>query len=198
MKNGFLLKVVAIFFVTLAVSVSCCGLWRATSPAPQAETMTAGEIVFTVLPDSGAENASEQEIPAKAEAPGFEMPDDDALQAPETVHIHIYAATVTKAASCGAKGIRTYQCGCGSAYTEFIPETGHKYAGKDGAERICTACSASGEDRSSSAACAEGEPHTHNYRAAILIAPTCEEAGVRRYECLICGEMYTEMIPAIG
>lgn len=44
-------------------------------------------------------------------------------------HTHSFIAAVTKEASCGTEGIRTYTCsGCGERYTEVIPATGdHTY-----------------------------------------------------------------------
>lgn len=39
--------------------------------------------------------------------------------------------------------------------------------------------------------------HTHSYTAAVTTAATCETPGVRTYTCL-CGNSYTEEIPAAG
>ena len=43
----------------------------------------------------------------------------------------------------------------------------------------------------------EGGACVHNY-AADTQAPTCETAGVTTYTCTLCGEGYTEEIPALG
>lgn len=41
-----------------------------------------------------------------------------------TAHKHSYTSKVTKAATCGSAGVRTYTCSCGDSYTESIPATG--------------------------------------------------------------------------
>lgn len=41
-----------------------------------------------------------------------------------TVHTHSYISRVTRAATCGTAGIRTYTCSCGRSYTETIAATG--------------------------------------------------------------------------
>lgn len=40
-------------------------------------------------------------------------------------HKHSYTAKVTKAATCGTAGVKTYTCACGDSYTESIPATGN-------------------------------------------------------------------------
>lgn len=59
------------------------------------------------------------------------------------IHIHSYTSAVTKAATCGEKGIKTYTCsGCKHSYTEEISATGKHTGGtatcKDKAK--CTVC----------------------------------------------------------
>lgn len=39
---------------------------------------------------------------------------------------------------------------------------------------------------------------SHNYEAKVTKEPTCEEEGVRTYTCSLCGDTYTEVIPAAG
>ncbi len=39
---------------------------------------------------------------------------------------------------------------------------------------------------------------TNNYNVRILVDSSCEEAGMRLYTCTICGNSYTEEIPATG
>ena len=39
---------------------------------------------------------------------------------------------------------------------------------------------------------------THNYTAAVTKQPTCGATGVRTYTCSLCGDSYTETIPATG
>ncbi len=46
-------------------------------------------------------------------------------------HTHRYTSKVTKAATCGKTGVRTYTCSCGKKFTEIIKATGkHKYKSK--------------------------------------------------------------------
>lgn len=67
-------------------------------------------------------------------------------------HKHSYTSKVTKEATCGADGTKTFNCSCGDTYTEKIAATGHKWstwnrktyafidkAGSD--ERVCSTCS---------------------------------------------------------
>lgn len=43
---------------------------------------------------------------------------------PAPSHKHSYTSKVTKAATCGTAGVKTYTCSCGDSYTESIPATG--------------------------------------------------------------------------
>ena len=45
------------------------------------------------------------------------------------VHAHAYTEAVTKEASCGEKGEKTFTCTCGDSYTEEIPQLEHSYVG---------------------------------------------------------------------
>ena len=40
--------------------------------------------------------------------------------------------------------------------------------------------------------------HAHEYLAEVTAEPTCTENGVKTWTCEICGEQYTECIPALG
>jgi len=54
-------------------------------------------------------------------------------------HTHTYVATVTKAATCTATGIKTYKCSsCGATYTEIIAATGHTYVATVTKAATCT------------------------------------------------------------
>ena len=98
---------------------------------------------------------------------------------------HVYGSKVTTAATCGAAGVKTYTCSvCGDSYTEAIPATGeHTY------DNVCdAACNGCGYVREI----------THAYGSEVTVAPTCGEDGVRTYTCDLCGDSYTEAIPATG
>ena len=57
---------------------------------------------------------------------------------------HSYSASVTKPATCGQDGVKTYTCTCGDSYTETIPATGeHTYA--DEFDVDCDVCGATRE-----------------------------------------------------
>ncbi|MBQ6708097.1 MAG: leucine-rich repeat protein [Clostridia bacterium] len=114
---------------------------------------------------------------------------------------HKYTTRVTTAATCAKDGVRTYTCTtCSDSYTEVIPATGnHTLTHKTDA----STCSEHGYEYDYCSVC-EGvfnkvelplEPHIH--ASKVTKAPTCEEDGVRTYEC-VCGDKYTEVIPAIG
>ena len=38
----------------------------------------------------------------------------------------------------------------------------------------------------------------HSYNSEITVQPTCSTEGIRQYTCTICGDSYTESIPALG
>ena len=40
-------------------------------------------------------------------------------------HTHYYTSKVTKEATCGKEGVKTYTCSCGDSYTEAIEKTGY-------------------------------------------------------------------------
>ncbi len=39
---------------------------------------------------------------------------------------------------------------------------------------------------------------THQYQSTVVTPATCTEAGVVRYTCTLCGDTYTETLPALG
>lgn len=41
----------------------------------------------------------------------------------QSAHTHNYSSSVTKEATCGNEGVRTYKCSCGNSYTESINKT---------------------------------------------------------------------------
>ena len=58
-------------------------------------------------------------------------------------HTHSYTAKITKPATCGATGIRTYTCSCGDSYTEKINATG-KHTGGTATCKTKAKCSVCG------------------------------------------------------
>ncbi len=65
-------------------------------------------------------------------------PEPPAEPSAEPVHEHEYVAEVTKPATCGAAGEKTFTCECGDSYTEVIPATGnHTYVAEVTTEANC-------------------------------------------------------------
>ncbi|MCM1217187.1 MAG: S-layer homology domain-containing protein [Roseburia sp.] len=42
------------------------------------------------------------------------------------------------------------------------------------------------------------KPHTHDYSSEVTKAATASQTGIRTYKCKVCGDTYTETIPATG
>lgn len=96
-------------------------------------------------------------------------------------HTHNYIEAITKEPTCTEAGEKTYTCDCGDSYTEVIPATGHHYGDDD----KCTDCGELNPE------------HKHNYTEEVTKQPACTEDGEKTYTC-ICGDSYTEAIPATG
>ncbi|MBQ6849376.1 MAG: hypothetical protein IJN76_04900 [Clostridia bacterium] len=102
------------------------------------------------------------------------------------VAAHPYEGNVTKPADCGNAGEKTYTCPiCGDNYKEAIPATGaHTYANACDAD--CDVCGA------------KREAAAHQYEGVVTKPADCGNAGVKTYTCSVCGDSYTEEIPATG
>ncbi len=101
-------------------------------------------------------------------------------------HVHIYAADSFTAPTCSEAGEVICKCTrCDDTVTEAINALGH-YDNND--DNICDDC---GEPMSD-------EEHTHTYTSAITTTPTCTTDGETTYTCTVCGDSYTEPIPATG
>ena len=132
---------------------------------------------------------------------------DDPIILPASGAEHKWdAGKVTKPATCGAEGVRTYTCTvCGDTKTEAISATGnHTWnagvvtkqptATEAGVRTYtCTVCGATKTEAISPAA------HTrHTWDEGVVTkAPTAARTGVRTYTCTVCGETTTQVIPAI-
>ncbi len=128
---------------------------------------------------------AEEEIPAEPEPepePETVISETEPEPEPEPEHEHEYVAKVTKPATCGATGERTYTCECGDTYTEVIPATeNHTYVAEVVTEANCVlpgvmnyTCSVCGDTYS------EAIPATgiHNFEGG-----TCQTHSI----CTICG-----------
>lgn len=103
-------------------------------------------------------------------------------------HSHSYSSTVTKEATCTAKGVKTYTCACGDSYTEDIDKLAHKYASKT-VKPTCTtkgytvytcACGQSYKDK-------ETKATGHSWGAW-----TDAGEGKSTRKCKTCGEQETK------
>lgn len=104
-------------------------------------TCEKGDDTQTVSAEVNSENfeATETEK-AKTVYTATVTVDENTYTATKTVevaeHKHSYEEAITKAATCGEDGIKTFTCECGDSYTEVIPATGeHNYV--DG---VCDVC----------------------------------------------------------
>ena len=112
---------------------------------------------------------------------------------------HSYKSVITKAATCGATGIRTYTCSkCGDSYTDTIPKTDdHSY--KYVVTKAAT-CGATGVRTYTCSKCGDSYTDTipktddHSYKYVVTKAATCGATGVRTYTCSKCGDSYTTTI----
>ena len=99
---------------------------------------------------------------------------------------HTYSSEVTTQPTCGAEGVRTYTCTvCGDSYTEAVPATGEHTYDHD-CDTTCNGCDY------------VREVAPHPYENEVTTQPTCGAEGVRTYTCTICGDSYTEAVPATG
>jgi len=101
---------------------------------------------------------------------------------------HNYVGAQTKAPSCTEAGEMTYTCSaCDGSYTESIEALGHTAGAEADCEnaQTCTVC---GEVLNAALG--------HNYVDEVTVEPTCGEVGETTYTCSVCGDSYTEEIPA--
>ncbi len=108
--------------------------------------------------------------------------------------------TITQAPGCVTPGVRTETCTrCGAAQEMRIEPLGHHYQDTVTAP-TCTAqgvtihvCSACGDTYEDDYTAALG----HDWQAALVVPPTAETAGLRRYTCTRCGAVREETVPRL-
>ena len=59
-------------------------------------------------------------------------------------------------------------------------------------------CSACGAELSRETKATDKLTHEHSYQPEVTTDPTCTESGETTYTCSVCGDTYTETIPATG
>ena len=116
---------------------------------------------------------------------------------------HNYIAEVTNA-DCENTGKKVYTCSmCGDSYSEIIPATGHKYS-PDWTLDIQPTCKSEGSKSHHCTACRSKKDVTvipkieHSYTGKITKAAACTATGLKTYTCSVCGDNYSETIPATG
>jgi hypothetical protein len=90
------------------------------------------------------------------------------------IHTHSYKSTVTKKATCTAKGVKTYTCSCGKKYTSAIAKTSHKYTVK---KVVKPTLSAQGYTLKTCSVCKKTAKT--NYTAKLISAKKFTVSGVR-------------------
>jgi len=120
------------------------------------------------------------------------------------IHTHHYESVVTEA-TCESAGYTTHTCAdCGKSYVSDVTDFGHQL--DEGRVTVEAACDSEGEMTYTCTACGATVtevipmlPHTPNGEGTVTVAATCTTDGVREYDaCDVCGEGYTEVIPATG
>lgn len=129
----------------------------------------------------------------------------------KTTTPHSYTSEVTKEATCGEDGVRTYTCTVGSephSYTEPIPATNNHTAGTpvetviqaatcgaEGSKKVVTKCSVC-DTVMSEETVAIPATGKHTWDAGrVTKEPTETETGIMTYECTVCHQTKTEDIP---
>ena len=112
---------------------------------------------------------------------------------------HNYIEKITRPATCKAEGVKTYTCTCGDSYTEKIQKTEHNYT----STVIQPTCTKQGYTTWLCSGCGDSYVDSyvglisHAYMAVETKKATCTSTGVITHAC-VCGDSYTEVVPAIG
>ena len=86
----------------------------------------------------------------------------------QPTHTHNYSSSITKEATCGNEGVRTYKCSCGNSYTESIS----KKSSHNWKNATCTS-----PKKCYECGMTEGEVKEHNY------------STLNNYKCDMCGQV---------
>ncbi|MBQ2740894.1 MAG: leucine-rich repeat domain-containing protein [Clostridia bacterium] len=120
-------------------------------------------------------------------------------------HEHAYTAEITKNATCIEKGLITYTCSCGSAYTQEILALGHDEKTHEAKAPTCTeigwneyvTCEREGCEYSTYQEISVTGVHTWD-DGTVTTEPTCTEKGVKTFTCTVCETAtYTEDVEAL-
>jgi uncharacterized repeat protein (TIGR02543 family) len=119
---------------------------------------------------------------------------------------HEYEQTGLNEATCGTAGSITYRCKlCGDTYSDAIPATGnHQTELRNVKEATCSAegytgdivCKVCGKTQESGTTISK-RAHTPGEEKS-RVEPTCVATGKRYVVCSVCGNVYSEILPATG
>lgn len=122
---------------------------------------------------------------------------------PVTPHTHSYTSSVTKAATCTDKGVKTFECKeCGEKYTEDIPALGHKYGSWKTVKEAT--CKEDGKQERECERCHKKESKTvgktdHNWGDwKVVTEPTNTNEGKKERTCKVCGQKETKSIEKLS
>ncbi len=125
----------------------------------------------------------------------------------EDLHVHSYvSSSVTTAATCEDKGVKTLTCDCGATVTEDIPALGHTVVTKEAVPPTCTEggltqgeyCSVCNKVLKEQK---EAPAAGHSSVIEKAVSPTCTESGLTQGEyCSVCNVVIKaqETAPALG
>lgn len=132
-------------------------------------------------------------------------------QKEENPCVHTYEITAQTAPTCTKAGSVTYTCSaCGAVDTKSVAATGHSYSDATcTTAKKCKTCgvtsgNALGHSYGTDYLCVRcgeidpNKPCDHAYEVSKNIAPTCTADGAVTHKCALCGESYTETVPAMG
>lgn len=114
------------------------------------------------------------------------------------------AGVVTTPATCSAEGVRTYTCSlCKETKTEPIAKLPHTPVVDPAVAPTCTHtgltqgshCSVCGQVIVAQTIV---DKLPHSYVESIVTPATCTTDGQKKFTCSVCGDSYTEAIPATG
>ncbi|MBQ2848040.1 MAG: hypothetical protein IJE74_07270 [Clostridia bacterium] len=117
---------------------------------------------------------------------------------------HEHESEITTAPGCETVGVKTFTCSvCGDNYTEEIPATGHSEVIDKAVAPTCTETGLTeGKhcDICDKVIVAQNVVGSlgHSYESKVTTESTCEATGVKTFTCSVCGDNYTEVIPATG
>ena len=122
---------------------------------------------------------------------------------------HDYVISITSS-TCTENGSILYTCSvCGDSYEVVIPASEHTQGEavvenesaatctEDGSYDIVVYCTVCGEEISRQAVGVEAAGHSYD-DGTVTTEPTETEDGLMTYTCTVCGDTYTEAIPATG